>query len=119
MSTDNRRRAPRLLTCVPVGVHTKEKERIGLVRDASSVGALVFSKSKFNVDDDVMLNIRVDLHGQTTVEVKGRILRVERLTDGFWAFKMGVVFEPPREDLEPVFKALAERQERLFGSTPT
>ena len=119
MATTNRRRASRLLTCVPVGVQTPEKERLGLVRDASSTGALVFSKSKFNVDDPVKLSIRIDLDGVTTVDVQGRIIRVERQTDGFWTFRMGVVFEPVREDLEHLFKKLAERQERLFGTART
>ena len=117
MPTSNRRRAARLLTCVPVGVQTPEKERIGLVRDASSTGALVFSKSKFKVDEPVNLSIRIDLEGTTTIDIKGKILRVERLTnDGFWTFKMAIVFVPERDDLEPTFKKLADRQERLFGT---
>jgi hypothetical protein len=119
MSTTNRRRATRHVTCVPAGVQTPEKERIGLLRDASTEGALLFSKSKFNVGDAVKLSIRVDLEEKSNVEVKGRIVRVERLRDGFWNFKTGVVFDPPREDLFELFQRLAERQERLFGSTPS
>ena len=116
MPTTNRRRATRHLTCVPAGVQTPEKERLGLIRDASSEGALLFSKSKFNIDDQVKLSIRVDHEGVETVEVNGRIVRVERQSDGFWTFRMGVRFNPPREDLSALFKALSDRQERLFGS---
>ena len=118
MSTPNRRRATRHITCVPAGVQTPEKDRIGLIRDASTEGASVFSKSKFNVDDVISLNIKVDMEDDHDIDVKGRIIRVERLRDGFWTFKIGVLFDPPREDLAPVFKSLAERQERLFGSSP-
>lgn len=118
MTTSNRPRAPRHLTCVPAGVQTAEKERLGLIRDASSSGALVFSKSKFNVDDVVKLSIRVDVGEDATVEVKGRVTRVEKQTDGFWTFRIGVKFEPPREDLATLFRSLGERQERLFGSGP-
>ena len=119
MSTSNRRRATRHMTCVPAGVETPQKERLGLIRDASSTGALVFSKSKFNIDDPVKLKIRVDAGEHATVEVSGRVLRVERQTDGFWTFRIGVKFEPPREDLSSLFKSLGERQERLFGSGPS
>ncbi len=118
MTTPNRRRAPRQITCVPAGVATAEKDRIGLIRDVSTTGASVFSKSKFNIDDTLKLSICVDLELSHNLEVKGRIIRVERLLEGFWAFKLGVVFDPPREDLAPTFKALADRQERLFGSSP-
>lgn len=99
-----------MLTCFPVGVQTGDEERIGLIRDASSVGALLFSKSKFKVDEPVVLSVRVELENQTTVEIKGRVLRVDRIKEGFWTYRMGVVFEPPREDLQPLFKTLAEQQ---------
>ena len=118
MSTQNRRRAPRQITCVPAGVATAEKDRIGLIRDVSTVGAAVFSKSKYNVDDTLKLSICVDLDPANNLEVKGKVIRVERLLEGFWTFRLGVLFDPPREDLAPTFKALAERQERLFGSSP-
>jgi hypothetical protein len=118
MPTPNRRRAPRLITCVPAGVQTAEKDRIGLIRDTSTEGASVFSKSKFNVDDTISLTIKVDTEDAHNIAVKGRIVRVERLRDGFWTFKLGVIFMPPREDLAPLFRQLAERQERLFGSSP-
>ena len=117
-TTTNRRRAPRHVTCVPAGVQTSQKERLGLVRDASAAGALLFSKSKFNVDDQVTLSIRLDGREASAIEVKGRVVRAERQTDGFWTFKMGVRFEPTREDLTTTFSELAARQERLFGSSP-
>lgn len=104
------------MTCVPAGVQTSEKERLGLIRDASTTGALVFSKSKFNIDDTVKLKIKVDAGDDSTVEVMGRVLRVERQTDGFWTFRIGVKFEPVRDDLSALFKQLGERQERLFGA---
>ena len=116
MPATNRRRATRHVTCVPVGVQTPEKERVGLIRDVSSEGALLFSKSQFKLNDAVKLSIRVDHEGTQSVEVSGRIVRVERKADGFWTFQMGVLFEPKREDLSTLFKALAERQERLFGT---
>ncbi len=115
MSNPNRRRTQRLLTCVPAGVQTSEKDRLGLIRDASIEGASVFSQSRFNVDDAVTLNIRVGKDDSETVEVKGRIVRVERLRDGIWTFGIGVRFVPRRDDLGPLFKQLAERQEKLFG----
>ena len=98
-------------------MQTSEKERLGLIRDASSTGALVFSKSKFAIDQTVKLTIRIDVGEDATVEVSGRVLRCERQTDGFWTFRIGVKFEPAREDLSTLFKSLGERQERLFGGS--
>lgn len=119
MPTDNRRRTSRHVTCVPAGVHTSEKDRVGLIRDASTVGALLFSKSQFKVDDKVTLTIRIESDEQSDVEVHGRILRIERQSaDEFWNFRIAVVFDPPRDDLAPLFKLLADRQARLFGSGP-
>lgn len=117
MSTANRRRTTRLVTCVPAGVHTSDKERVGLIRDASAEGALLFCKSKLTVGDQVKLAIRVDADDERSVDVQGRIVRVERMKEGFWSFRIGVLFDPPREDLTHLFKDLAERQERLFGSS--
>ena len=118
MPNENRRRAARQITCVPAGVVTAEKDRIGLIRDVSTSGASVFSKSKYDIDETLKLSICVDLDPSHNVEVTGKVIRLERLLEGFWAFKIGVVFDPPREDLAPTFKALADRQERLFGSSP-
>lgn len=118
MSSPNRRVAPRHITCVPAGVQTPDRQGIGLIRDASTSGASVFSKTKFNIDEILSFNILVDSEMKNSIEVKGKIVRVERLLDGFWTFKIGVVFDPPREDLALLFKSLADRQERLFGSSP-
>lgn len=96
-------------------MQTSAKERLGLIRDASSTGVLLFSKSKFAIDEEMTLKIRVDAGEDSTVEVKGRVLRVERQTDGFWTFRIAVRFDPPREDLATLFKSLGDRQERLFG----
>jgi len=117
MPTTNRRRATRHVTCVPAGVHTPDKERVGLIRDASAEGALLFCKSKLNLDDVIKLSIRVDEDERHTLDVEGRIVRIERMREGFWSFRIGVLFVPPREDLANLFKEIADRQERLFGSS--
>ncbi|MHB8875308.1 MAG: PilZ domain-containing protein [Myxococcaceae bacterium] len=116
MSTDNRRRALRLLTCVPVGVHTPEKARVGLIRDVNTGGALVFCKSKFSLKETLKLSIDTG-EGGDPVEVTGQVVRVDRLKEGFWSYGIGLVFDPPREELSSVFQAMAARQERLFGGT--
>ena len=87
------------------------------MRDASTTGALVFCRNKFALDEAVSLQIRIDASDERDVTVKGKIVRVERMLDGFWTFKLGISFNPEREDLATLFKSLAERQERLFGSS--
>jgi hypothetical protein len=118
MSTDNRRNAPRYLTCVPAGVQNAQKERVGLIRDASTTGALVFTGSKFEVNEEVRLRIGLEGAQKEEVEIVARILRVDRHDDGFWTFKMAVAFNPPRDDLTALFESLAEQQKRVFGEPP-
>lgn len=116
MSTANRRRLHRHLTCVPAGVQVLEEKGVVLIRDCNATGALLFSRSKLNLDQQVRISIMRDEDRKTAVEVQGRVVRVERLEGAFWPFGIGVAFEPPREDLSALFQEMAERQERLFGS---
>ena len=116
-STTERRKQARHITCVPTGVESAEKERVALIRDASSKGALLLSRSQFAVGTPLKLAIQLD-DTRKTEAVDARVLRVDRLKDGFWAFGLAVEFTPPRTDLEPAFKKLSERQEKLYGKLP-
>lgn len=114
MSSQESRRAARHVACVPTGIASPEKERVALIRDASSTGALLLSRSQFPMNERLKLSIQLD-DGKKALPVDATVVRVERLKDGFWTWGIGVAFTPPRTDLEPVFQELSARQEKLYG----
>lgn len=114
MSNNERRNTTRHVTCVPTGVESADKERVALIRDASVTGALLLTRSQFPMHEQLKLSIQVE-NGQPPLEAEAKVVRVERLKDGFWGWGIGVEFTPPRNDLEATFKQLSDRQEVLYG----
>jgi hypothetical protein len=112
--SNERRNTTRHVTCVPTGVESSDKERVALIRDASSTGALLLTRSQFPLNEQLKLSIQIE-NGQPPTDVDAKVVRVERLKDGFWGWGIGVEFTPPRTDLEATFKALSDRQEQLYG----
>ena len=111
---NERRNKTRHVTCVPTGVESSDKERVALIRDASITGALLLSRSQFPLHEQLKLAIQIE-NGQKPTEVDAKVVRVERLKDGFWSWGIGVEFTPARADLEAIFKTLSARQETLYG----
>ncbi len=111
----NRRVASRHLTCVAVGVEVKNKQQLALIRDASTSGALLFTRKSLAPADTLTIAIQFEPKSPG-VEVVAHVVRCERLQDGFWSYAIAVSFDPPREDLKPLFDALSQQQERLFGA---
>jgi hypothetical protein len=111
----NRRVASRALTCVAVGVEVKKKQQLALIRDASTSGALLFTRKPLPVGEKMTIAIQFEARA-SAVEVLATVVRSEQLNEGFWSYAIAVVFEPPRNDLKPLFIAMAEQQERLFGA---
>ncbi len=115
--TSNRRTRDRVLTCVAVGFQVNNQQQLALIRDASTSGAMLFTRKPLTADEKLTINIQAD--DKTPVaQVVGHVVRVEKLKEGFWSYAVAVKFHPPREDLAPLFEDLAERQERLFGPAP-
>ncbi len=111
----NRRVASRHLTCVAVGVEVKNKQQLALIRDASTSGALLFTRKSLAPADTVTIAIQFEAKS-SGVDVTAKVVRCSKLDDGFWSYAIAVRFDPPREDLKPLFDALAQQQERLFGA---
>ncbi len=111
----NRRVATRRITCVAVGVEVKNTQQLALIRDASTSGAMVFTRKALAPGEALTIAIRFESQSEG-VEVAGKVVRAEKLKDGFWSYAIAVRFEPRRDDLKSLFNALAEQQERLFGA---
>ncbi len=115
MAASNRRVASRRITCVAVGVEVKNKQQLALIRDASTSGAMLFTRKAVAAGDKLTITIQFESNS-VGVEVIGKVVRTSSLKEGFWSWAVAVAFEPPRDDLKPLFDALAEQQERLFGA---
>ena len=112
--SNERRNTTRHVACVPTGVESADKERVALIRDASATGALLLTRSQFPLNEQLKLSIQIE-NGINPTEVDAKVVRVERLKDGFWGWGIGVEFTPPRADLVTTFKQLSTRQEKLYG----
>jgi PilZ domain len=106
MTEQERRRATRYNMCVPTGVKTPARERIGIIRNTSATGALILSESRFAVGEEVTLEIQAGGNRSEVVEVRAKVLRQDAAPEGLWRCRLAMVFTPPRPDLVPLFQRL-------------
>jgi hypothetical protein len=108
-----RRRVARQITCIPAGVTATVDKGLGLIRDASALGAMLLAQSDFAIGDPVTLKLVVDDSGAPTVDIEARVVRCEPVLDGLWVSRLGVEFTPPRQDLAPTLERLATAAKAL------
>ena len=109
----NRRRGDRHMACFPAVLERDGATRNALIRDLSVTGALLVTRARYDVGDQVTL--RLQIHGDAVAPktATGRIVRVTPLGPdeaGLWKRTVAVHFLAPVTELEPEVKALAERQ---------
>lgn len=114
-SERERRGAPRQLSCIPAFVKTEEVSRqVAIIRDVSIRGALLFTRAKFAVDDDVALSLYISNDCKIARDVSGRVRRIERRTDDgteVWPYEAGIEFDSPITEYEKEIEALNKRLE--------
>lgn len=115
----NRRGDPRHLACFPAYLETTEggAPRSALIRDLSISGALLLTRAKLNVGDDVKLALYFG-EDDEPFPVQAKVVREERRTGEMahpWTKSVAVQFEAPLVELEPQIRELADRQAALFG----
>ena len=118
---EDRRGDFRHLTCYPFHIQTGEMGdtsdlEIALIRDLSTVGALLFTRQQLDVGARVKLHL--DLFGRPD-EVRlviGRVVRSEARAPeeaDVWPFAIAVHLDEPQIDLAPAIEELAR------GAGPT
>jgi hypothetical protein len=112
-----RRVDERHFACFPAHIERPGgSTRMALIRDLSVSGALLLTREKLGVGDEVVLNLYLDDDMDKVRPVLARVVRVEP-RDGdraeVWHHSTAVQFAEPLVDCEAEIKALADRQQEL------
>jgi len=121
MAQEDRRAHPRHIACFPAHVEVPESEhtQIALIRNVSVEGALLLTRSEYDVDGELSLKLflsgdpSAEPHDATATVVRARRRDVERAD--LWPYEAAVQFGEPLENLEDEIKQLAKRQSGMFG----
>jgi hypothetical protein len=85
----DRRLNLRRATLIAATASTKfEKEKLAVIRDASSNGALLLSKAHFAIDSEIILD--AVFPNKAHLSLVGLVKRSEPYETGIWRFKTGV-----------------------------
>jgi hypothetical protein len=111
---EERRTASRLIACIPAYLDSIQDEHdLALIRDVSTTGARLFTRTKLPIGLSVRLELYVRGDAGTPSEAMGHVVRSDRrdlaLSD-VWPWEVAVEFEAPLEDAEHEIEALSERQ---------
>lgn len=118
----NERRAdPRRLTCIPAYVEAegehqaRDSAHLALIHDASTQGALLLTRSKLGVDEEVSLSLYLRPE-QEPRQTRGRVVRAERRAidrSDVWQWEIGVRFDEPISEYAEEIEALCRRQREV------
>lgn len=116
MTDSERRRGTRHLACFPVQERVHDhKPYTAMIRELSVVGAQILTQTHREVGTELDLSLYLDEENPPR-NIEARVVRSERRTDGgVWSYLTVVEFKGALTELEPLIKAVAEAQERVFG----
>ena len=113
-SVEERRTASRLIACIPAYLDSIHDEHdLALIRDVSSTGARLLTRTKLPIGLSVHLELYVRGDGGTPTEASGHVVRSdrrERAVSDVWPWEIAVEFEAPLEDADHEIESLSERQ---------
>ncbi|MDC3956562.1 PilZ domain-containing protein [Polyangium jinanense] len=113
----DRRTAFRHTAVFPAHIDTGNgHKRTAVIRDLSVSGALVLTRARVKIGDEVTLSLYLTGDPNHSRDVKGRVVRDERRSvevSDIWPYAVAIHFNEPFEDIEPDVKALAEKQASL------
>jgi Tfp pilus assembly protein PilZ len=116
-SLRDRRVQPRACACFPIHVHRKNgAARLALSRNLSTTGALLVVRSNLDVGERISLLLCLSEDRSDTVEVSGRVIRVEpRALDraDVWTHRVAVQFDAPIRDCRAELRAISLRQSEM------
>ena len=111
---EDRRTTSRRIACIPAYLETmKDEPDLALIRDVSTTGARLLTRTMLPVGLEVRLELYVRGDSGPPSIAAGRVVRSDRrdlaLSD-VWPWEIGVEFETPFEDPDREIEALSERQ---------
>jgi hypothetical protein len=116
-SGDDRRGETRHFACFPAHIRRPGgSTRMALIRDLSITGALLYTRSRLAVGDEIALSLYLRENVTDHLPVRARVLRVEPLAADraeVWHFRAAVQFTEPLQGHDAEIEALATRQAAL------
>jgi hypothetical protein len=116
-SSDDRRGEQRHFACFPAHIRRPGgSTRMALIRDLSITGALLFTRSRLSVGDEIALSLYLRENATEILPAQARVLRVEPLSADraeVWHFRAAVQFTEPLDGHDAEIEAIAERQAAL------
>ena len=121
MSIERRRRARHSVYLAAELVAPGETPRTAITKDISELGLLLLTRA--NLDRGAGVVIRIYLPGDEmrSVEVRGKVIRLEELSDdekGIWRNKVAFTFDQAQPDLAQEFKQFAAEQAKIYSPFP-
>jgi hypothetical protein len=111
-----RRTATRKLSCIPAYVEAKaESPHLALIHDVSAGGALLFTRAKLDIDEELTLSLYLSPDESPPRETTGKVVRVERRAldrSDVWQWEIGVEFHQSISEFASEIEELTERQRR-------
>jgi PilZ domain len=116
-SSDDRRGEPRHFACFPAHIQRPGgTTRMALIHDLSVTGALLLTRSRLAVGDEITLSLYLHEDATEVLPARARVLRVEPLAADraeVWHFRAAVHFIDPLLGSEAEIEAIAARQAAL------
>jgi hypothetical protein len=116
-SGTERRVDERHFACFPAHIQRPGgSTRMALIRDLSVSGALLYTRSRLAVGDELELNLYLREDATHFVPAPARVVRIEPLSadrSDVWHFRAAVCFAEPLCDCETEIKDIAARQAAL------
>jgi hypothetical protein len=111
---DDRRSQARQLSCIPAYIESdQETTHLALIHDVSTDGALLFTRTKPEIDDPVHLSLYLLPENSIPRPVSGRVVRVEKRARDradVWQWEVGVKFDTPIAEYSEEIAELTRRQ---------
>jgi hypothetical protein len=93
--------------------------RTAITKDISELGLLLLTRADFERGDSVVLRIYPPGEEMRSVDVPGKVVRLEELADeekGIWRHKVAFAFDEAQPGIAQEFEQLVVEQARILGS---
>ena len=92
--------------------------RTAITKDVSELGLLLLTRANLNCGDSVVVKIYPPGDEMRSVDVPGKVVRMEELADlerGIWRNKVAFAFDLAQPALAEEFKTLAAEQAKIYA----
>ena len=96
--------------------------RTAITKDISELGLLLLTRAKLEKGQFVVVKIYLPGEEMRSVEVRGKVVRLEELADeekGIWRDKVAFQFDAPQPVLAKEFEQLAAEQAKVYDWSST